>query len=38
MAGKELQLIAVGWINQAFVKDLEEPIRSVLATSVEKKK
>jgi archaemetzincin len=34
MAGKELQLIAVGGITQAFVKELEEPIRSVLATSV----
>ena len=34
MAGKELQLIAVGGINQAFVKELEEPIRAVLATTV----
>jgi archaemetzincin len=34
MAGKELQLIAVGSITQAFVKELEEPIRTVLNTSV----
>jgi archaemetzincin len=34
MAGKELQLIAVGGVTQAFVKELEEPIRTVLTTSV----
>ena len=34
MAGKELQLIAVGGITTAFIRDLEEPIRSVLQTSV----
>src|SRR3954462_5748415 len=34
MAGKELQLVAVGGITTAFIRDLEEPIRTVLSTSV----
>lgn len=34
MAGKELQLIAVGGITAAFVKELEEPIAQVLAVGV----
>ena len=34
MAGKELQLVAVGGIITAFIRDFEEPIRTVLSTSV----
>lgn len=34
MAGKELQLVAVGGITTAFIRELEEPIRAVLSTSV----
>lgn len=34
MAGKELQLVAVGGITTAFIRDFEEPIRTVLSTSV----
>src|SRR5262245_9330570 len=34
MAGKELQRVAVGGITTAFIRELEEPIRSVLQTSV----
>ena len=34
MAGKELQLVAVGNVNATLVRDFEEPIRSVLNVEV----